>query len=744
MLRTVSSGIVAGTVAALLAAAIEPLVGDGATYLPSMLTAAGLLLPVGLLVGVSLVAVRGLLPREQRPADWLRALSATDAPDTAARILAAGLIALASLAIGYRVILFFLTSFNHHGLAALTLAACLAGAALAAALAFRRLGPLLARALRRAPRALGFIRRPLAAVMFTGGCWCAALIPPVLAGPQSGGAFGFVGLLTKEGLGAGPLISLLGVVVAAGLILAVLLRARDRRWPIPLGAILLVGALLGPVWADRQVAAAPEVLDRLDASGTLSPWLGRLARRLGDADGDGHARWMGGMDCDDRNPAVNPGARDVPDNGVDEDCSGQDLELAALEPDAAAAPAEPSAGAEPGGAPQRPPLPDDVSLLLITIDSFRWDGVGFMGYERDTTPNLDALVARGGTVYERAHALGSYTGQAVPPLLTGKYASELHRTDRHEVRIFQDETFAAEQVCSEQVRCAGVLSHFLFRAMYGWNQGFQDWEVVTGSPPDASHSDHQYSAHNVTDAAIKWLKKPEKTAGRFWLWVHYMEPHKEYLSHPGFESFGDDRRAMYDNEVRFADHHVGRLLDYFFTLPASDRTVVIVTGDHGEAFGEHGRVTHGKELWEEIIRVPLAVVGPGVATKRIRRQTSLIDLYPTILDLFGVEVPPGTHGRSLLPDWVEDQELPERPVIADQPQNPYYETRRVYIKDGWKLHHLPDTGGWRLFRITDDYERGESLVKSEPERFAEIRAAYELFLAREFKPRDPVPVTPER
>ena len=86
------------------------------------------------------------------------------------------------------------------------------------------------------------------------------------------------------------------------------------------------------------------------------------------------------------------------------------------------------------------------------------------------------------------------------------------------------------------------------------------------------------------------------------------------------------------------------------------------------------------------------------------------------------------------------QDEAEGPAI----KNPYYETRRVFIKDGWKLHHLPDTGGWRLFRVTDDYERGDSLVETEPERFAEIKAAYELFLARDFKPKAPVKVTKKK
>jgi hypothetical protein len=730
MKRAITAGLVAGGAGALVVALLEALLGASGPFLASAAAALGLLLPIGALGGLGLVAVRGLLPPERRPRDWIGTLRAADEPRPAARILAVGGGTLIALPVCYRLIFFFLTGFHHQGLAALSLTVSLGAMLLVAALAIRAGGSALARVLPRAPAVL---RRPWIALALVVAAWLVATLPPLLRGPEdTAGLFGFVGFLRKDGLGAGPLLSLLALLALAAALLWPLL-ARDRRWTLPTAALGLVAAALGPIWADAVIAGTPQVVDRLDAGGGLAPLTGKLLRRLADSDRDGHADWMGGRDCDDTNPSIYPGARDVPDNGIDEDCSGGDLELAVL-----AAAAEPEAKTDVATPePQPPELPEDVSLLLITIDSLRWNAPGFMGYERDTTPNLDALVARGGTVYERAYALGSYTGQAIPPMLTGKYGSELERTNRHEVRISRDELFAAEVVCGKEVKCGAVLSHFLFSPSLAWNQGFQDWTVVSAAPPGPGHIDQKYNSHFVANESLKWLKQPENTAGRFWFWAHFMDPHKEYLTHRGIEKFGTDRRSLYDHEVRYTDKFVGQILDYFHTLPAAERTVVIVTADHGEAFNEHGRWCHGKELWEEIIRVPLAVIGPGVATKRIARQTSLIDIFPTVLELFGHQPPEGTHGRSLLTDWVEGQELPERPVIADQPRNPYYETRRVFLHDGWKLHHLPDTGSWRFFRLTDDYERGDSLVETEPEEFARIKAAYELFLATAFRPIPP-------
>ncbi|MCP4678817.1 MAG: sulfatase-like hydrolase/transferase [Deltaproteobacteria bacterium] len=734
MMWLVSCGLVAGAIGAVAVAILEPFLGisSGPSAIgAAMVVSTGMLLPLGLVVGVGLVAARAMLKEEHRPSQLLRVLVARENPETTGKILAHGMAWLLLLPLFYRAIFHFLTAYRHHGLAALALSLTVTVLVAISALACLRASRLTSSLTTRLGASFPASKRPTVAVAIVCIAWITAIVPPLVSGPDAAGLYGFFGLLRKDGLGAGPLVSVVILAIVAAGLLWPLLAKRRPILPI-LGVFVLMLGIAGPPLAAWTVSRNQDALELLDSGGGAMSALLKLGRKLSDRDGDGHGTWFGGKDCDDTNREIHPGARDIPDNDVDEDCSFGDLNLAAIK--ARAKNEEKAPEKKPL---KRPALPENVSLLMITVDTLRFDAPGFMGYERDVTPNLDRI-AEQGTIYERAYGLGSYTGQAVPPMLTGKYASELIRNDRHEVRISGKETFAAELICGEKVLCAGFLTHFLFNSRYGWSQGFDKWTVVGADPPGPGHIDSKYNSHIVANHAIRWLKKPENTAGQFWLWVHFMDPHKEYLEHKGIKKFGSDRRSRYDHELLFTDHHVGRLLDAFKEIPAAERTVILVSADHGEAFNEHGRWCHGRELWEEIIRVPLAVSGPGVAKKRIARQTSHIDIFPTLLDLFGVPIPEGIHGRSLLPDWVEGQEVEERPIIADQPKNPYYETRRVFIKDGWKLHHLPDTGGYRFHKITDDYERGESEEKTRPDEFAKTKAAYELFSATELKPLEAI------
>ncbi|MCU0663562.1 MAG: sulfatase-like hydrolase/transferase, partial [Myxococcota bacterium] len=696
MMRFVAISCSCGVAAALFVAVATLCLAPTAT-LASLALEWFFLLPWAVGAALGLLLVRTALPLRLRPAFLLRAAVEKSSPAETAAVLSIGLCALALFPAAYRVVHLGMTKFHNLELASLLVVCAL----LALVVFLGMAGLVLYRLFHMGLERLDALARPWLAALLVLGAWSSALLPPLLQGPPAKGAFGFVGLLRLDGLGATPLIASLGVIVLCGLAqLATLERARGKAVLVT-GALCLALSLSSPLLVVR-LASNDAARFGVERAGGLGATLLVQGRRLSDRDKDGHGTLFGGKDCDDAQPSIHPGAKDVPDNGVDEDCSGKDLLLAELR--AVASPSSIANENQPDLA--RPAIPADASLLLITVDAWRADSAGFMGYFRPTTPNIDDLAARG-TVYERAYALASFTGHSVPAMMCGKWTSELKRNSHHEIRVSKDETFAAELICKEGVRCGAFVPHFLFKPAYRWNQGFADWEVVhgeavPGEPSDEENVHNRTSAASLTSKAISWLRNPDNTKGRFWLWVHYFEPHREYLEHPGVPSFGQDRRAMYDHEVLFTDGFVGQLLQTLQSIGATERTVVVMTGDHGEGFLEHGSYTHGKELWEELLRVPMVVVGPGIANKRIVRPTSHIDVFPTLLELFGVAIPQGVHGRSLLPDWVLGQQLPVRPIVADQPRTPYFEMRRSYAEGDFKLIDSAQTGTRHLYLWTGE------------------------------------------
>jgi arylsulfatase A-like enzyme len=557
--------------------------------------------------------------------------------------------------------------------------------------------------------AAAFALMPLAVLPLVSALWSSVRgLAKLLAARADAWGFGpraaVAGALVAFGLGLGLLIALGETGGGGGAlgILGVLRRQElDLRAPgllviMALGGLLLPSPRRVPSFAAMLLfSLAPGLLTLGAAQGKSltepvalaierqAP-LGRIAlgllRKLSDRDHDGVSAAFAGGDCDDHDPSVSPRAVDVPGNGKDEDCQGGDAKLRVK--------AEP-AGAVSSAAGARGSIPRDLNVLFVTIDTLRAD-LGYLGNPRNLSPNLDALAAQG-VVFERAYSLASYTGKSMGPLMIGKYSSEVDGGFSHFNKYSKKETFVQERLQAAGVHTLSVQGYWYFFKDAGFERGF---DVVDSSaaPKVASiEGDQSSNSDEQSDAAIKLLQAPELAQKRFFMWMHFVDPHAEYAPHPEHD-FGSQPRQRYDGEVAFVDQHLGRVLKALEASPFASRTAVVVTSDHGEAFGEHGMIRHGFELWEELVRVPLIVKVPGVPARRVAARRSAIDVVPTLLDLFELPfVARGPtdflSGQSLLPDLLRPAGTndPERSVFIDMARGPYNAERQALIERDQKL-----------------------------------------------------------
>jgi arylsulfatase A-like enzyme len=427
-------------------------------------------------------------------------------------------------------------------------------------------------------------------------------------------------------------------IVAVALLLVWLVgpwlpRRRRRAIGAATAAFFAAVALLFGVSASEAARKAGAA-----RAGLVGPTL-EAGRQLLDFDRDGYAGWLGGGDCDDRDPEVHPEAIDYPGDGIDSDCDGQDA-ASGLPPAAVMAPLPAS-------------VPPDLDLVFLTIDTLRADHLGCYGYARPTSPEIDRLASEG-TLFENGWAHAPSTRYSMPALASGRWPSIIDWDESiWWPRMARGVRTLGEALHGDGYFTGGIFSFNYFAAadQRGFERGMDVYDttlanlhVAVNGPMESRGS----SSRQIADAAIAFLDAHKDR--KFFLWLHFYDPHLSYEPHPEVVAFGSERMDLYDGEIRFTDLHVGRVLDHLRELGLWGRTAVVLTGDHGEGFGEHGVTEHGFDLYTAQTRVPFIVRVPGLPPQRARVPVAHVDIAPTLVNLARGKPEPTFIGRSLVPE----------------------------------------------------------------------------------------------
>jgi len=348
-----------------------------------------------------------------------------------------------------------------------------------------------------------------------------------------------------------------------------------------------------------------------------------------------------------------------------------------------------------------------------------------------------------------------WTLPAHATLLTGLYPGR-HGLTSHERYLESSLTTLAQLFSQAGYRTAAVVNSHNLGPEFGLDRGFQQYRYVE------ERVERREPSTEITDQAMEWVRGGGERP--LFLFLHYYDVHSDYVSLPKHETeflrpypgIADGSTAQlaahregkvslsasdapnlidrYDAGIRQMDAEIGRFLEFLRGRGLWEDALFVLTSDHGEEFFEHGGVLHGQTQYQEVIRVPLLIKGPGVPHgRRVPTPVSLVDIAPTLLERAGIAVPEGLDGTDVAPLWSEgDRELEARYLFSEADHNNVEHdiTRSVRYKN-LKLHFNRLSREYRIYDLSRDPAERDDLSADEEQAFAALSERLERFMASE-------------
>ena len=391
---------------------------------------------------------------------------------------------------------------------------------------------------------------------------------------------------------------------------------------------------------------------------------------------------------------------------------------------------------------------DDLNVVFVLVDTLRADHLGMYGYERDTSPKLDALASRG-IRFDQVEAQSSWTKASMASLWT---AMNPQRTGilSYLDGLPDEATTAAEILQEAGLRTGGIYRNAWVSENFGFEQGFDLYMKPKPNFDSERFKKRSTLSHplkgsdlDLTQSAQEFLQSYSKE--RFFLYIHYMDTH-QYTYDSASDLFGATYMDAYDNSVHWTDLNIGLLMDSIEAYGLSTNTIVVIAADHGEAFFEHGFEGHAKGLFQETQRTPWIIIPPfdiegGIV---VDTQVANIDIWPTLLDLLGFKPLEQADGISTLPLILAEangEEVPaefsERDVFSqldrhwgkvDREPNPWV----AVLSDTYRYFEqtrLPEHSS--LFDHSNDPKETKNLFEKLPEVQQELELKVTAYLEQE-------------